>query len=92
MGAFRGRLARLFGSPESQGSAPDTVRGRAHSRADRLNRRLLPFFGPAQVGPYDEPVGQSEPEDAVCAECGQPMSLHRVDRTGGRSRVYCPTP
>ena len=59
-------------------------------QAGRIDRALFPLFGPAQVGPYDEPAQRPEPVDLECSICFRPMSLHTTDRSGGRSRVICP--
>jgi hypothetical protein len=54
----------------------------------RIDRAVLPFFGPAQVGPYE-----TEPPvrvDGTCPTCGRLDSEHRIDRYSGRSRIQCP--
>lgn len=61
------------------------------SRIEAMERRLLTFLGPAQLGDAQEapppPVQQ-----AVCPACGRPLAEHRVDRSGGtHNRVTCPT-
>jgi hypothetical protein len=55
----------------------------------RIYRYLLTFFGPAQLGPYDDaPTSQaSEPR---CPRCGQPMSAHTYVETPARRRLRCP--
>ena len=48
----------------------------------------MPFFGPAQVGPYE-----TEPPvvvDGTCPTCGRLDSEHSIDRSSGRSRISCP--
>jgi hypothetical protein len=58
---------------------------------DRLNALLMPYIGPPPLGPYGEPP---LPPTAAkpCPICGQPMSLHSVDRGVGHapSRLVCP--
>jgi hypothetical protein len=54
-----------------------------------LDRAVMPFFGPAQVGPYE-----TEPPvvvDGTCPTCGRLDSEHVIDRSSGRSRIQCPT-
>jgi hypothetical protein len=59
---------------------------------NRLNRVVYMFTGPAHVG-----IGRPEepyvpPTDPRCPLCGQPMSGHRIDRSGERTQVQCPAP
>ncbi|MFD1721949.1 hypothetical protein [Amnibacterium endophyticum] len=68
-------------------------RERMRGWARRLDRSLLPFLGPAQVG-----VGYAEaPEvrrtDAPCPLCGAPMDRHEVIRSADparATRLVCP--
>lgn len=60
------------------------------AQASRIDRALFPVFGPAQVGPYDEPEREYVVVDEDCSVCHRPMSLHVTDRSGGRSRLVCP--
>ena len=61
--------------------------------ARRLDRGLLPWMGPAQVGagrpeePYQRPV------DAACPICHRPMADHVVERStdpARATRLICP--
>ncbi|HWR85630.1 MAG TPA: hypothetical protein VN200_06535 [Rhodoglobus sp.] len=55
---------------------------------ERLNRGLLPFMGPAQVGPYDTPPA---PTASICPLCGQPMERHVIERSStAPTRLHCP--
>ncbi len=57
---------------------------------ERLNRALLPYMGPAQVGPYDDPP---EPVAKVCPLCGRPMDEHVIERSAtAATRLHCPAP
>jgi hypothetical protein len=58
------------------------------SRTGGIDRAIMPFFGPAQVGPYE-----TEPPvvvDGSCPTCGRLDSEHAIDRSSGRSRITCP--
>jgi hypothetical protein len=58
------------------------------SRTGSIDRAIMPFFGPAQVGPYE-----TEPPaivDGTCPTCGRLDSEHTIDRSSGRSRITCP--
>ncbi|HWH26468.1 MAG TPA: hypothetical protein VNT53_07465 [Pseudolysinimonas sp.] len=57
----------------------------------RLNRALFPYFGPAQVGPFED-APEHPVERALCPDCGAPMDEHIVERPGGHeeSRLFCP--
>jgi hypothetical protein len=57
---------------------------------DRLNRSLLPFMGPAQVGPYEDTPPPSTAKSA-CPLCGAPMDAHTFDRVAGATtKLHCP--
>jgi hypothetical protein len=59
---------------------------------DRLNRRLFPYLGPPQLGPYDEPpLAPTGPKP--CPVCGQRMDEHEIERGVGRTptRIHCPS-
>ncbi|MCU1480721.1 MAG: hypothetical protein JWQ19_1507 [Subtercola sp.] len=58
-----------------------------------LNKRLFPYLGPPPLGPIDTETAESKARRAqagACPLCGQPMSLHDVDRSGIRTQLYCP--
>jgi len=61
---------------------------------DRLNRALFPYIGPPQLGPG--PNGERVVDETMiarCPLCGEPMSLHEIERTADWStptRLYCP--
>ena len=55
-----------------------------------LNRTLLPYLGPPELGPYDEPE-QPESATKACPLCGGVMSEHNLDRKPGRpTYLTCP--
>lgn len=61
--------------------------------ARRLDRGLLPFMGPAQIG-----AGRTEPQEqpapsADCPICRAPMAEHHVQRStdpARATRLRCP--
>jgi len=57
----------------------------------RWDRALVPHLGPAQLGPYGEPPLPSTAEKP-CPLCGQPMNLHRFERSTDHTatRMHCP--
>jgi hypothetical protein len=59
------------------------------SATERLQRRLFPFMGPAQVQPVE---GQTvRTVDAACPLCGLPLAAHAFDRSPSRAtRMECP--
>ncbi len=59
---------------------------------NNLNRIVFTFTGPAQVGIGRPEAPYVPPADPSCPLCGQPMSRHRIDRTGERTQLHCPTP
>lgn len=65
-------------------------RGSEPPQRSRIDRALFPVFGPAQLGPYDEPEREYVVVDEDCSICYRPVSLHVTDRSGGRSRLVCP--
>ena len=65
-----------------------------HEIAAGLDRGLLPFLGPAQLGAGHPEEEYRVPEDAVCPLCGRPMQAHRVERSrnpGTPTYLSCPT-
>ncbi len=59
---------------------------------DRLNVKLYPYLGPAQLGVAGEAAPPVTRADRGCPLCGQPMSRHVIDRPGGNvaHRLHCP--
>ena len=60
---------------------------------DRLNRKLFPYLGPPELGPYDEPpLPPTGPKP--CPLCGMRMDEHEIERGEGRTptRIHCPAP
>lgn len=58
-----------------------------------LDRNLLPFMGPAQVGAGHPEEPYRLPEDPRCPVCGGPMGLHALARSADPSRptqLGCP--
>jgi len=53
-----------------------------------LDRAGFGVFGPAQVSP-PEPTPQDR-RLGPCQICGKDMADHRLERTGGAARMYCP--
>jgi hypothetical protein len=60
-------------------------------RPDWFTRLLLVFYGPANHSRPAGPRTSPEVPPPDCPSCGQPLSLHRVTRVGGKSRTTCPT-
>lgn len=61
--------------------------------ARRLDRSLLPFMGPAQIGAGYEEAPEVRRTDAACPLCGAPMDRHEVIRSGDQTRatrLVCP--
>ncbi len=56
---------------------------------DRIDRALLPAFGPPPV--VDEEAPERAPVDEVCPICGHPMFEHVIDRTTSNTVLICPT-
>jgi len=57
----------------------------------RLNRALVPYLGPPQLGPYDEPE-QPAVATRACPMCHRPMEEHTFDRAPGRpTYLECPS-
>lgn len=66
---------------------------RLFGRARGLDRGLLPFMGPAQIGAGHPEEPYRLPTDPRCPICGGPMALHVLDRTTDPSRptrLVCP--
>lgn len=61
--------------------------------AGRLDRSLLPFMGPAQLGAGRDEEPYRLPDDPRCPLCGRSLSLHRIERAADGSRatrLHCP--
>ncbi len=61
--------------------------------ARRLDRGLLPWMGPAQVGAGHPEEPYRPPVDAVCPICHRPMTEHVVERSANparATRLICP--
>lgn len=66
---------------------------RLRSIARRLDRGLLPFMGPAQLGAGHPEAPYRRPADAACPVCGSPMTAHVVERSSDparATRLICP--
>ena len=59
---------------------------------ERMNARLRPYIGGAQLGLKNEAPVVAPQHGGVCPLCGAPMDEHVVDRTGVRTMVHCPVP
>ncbi len=63
--------------------------------AKRLDRSLLPFLGPAQIGAGHPEEPYRVPTDAACPICGTPMAGHEIIRAADQThptRLRCPRP
>ena len=61
--------------------------------AQGLDKGLLPFMGPAQIGAGHPEEPYRLPDDPRCPICGGPMALHDVQRSTDPSRptrFVCP--
>jgi hypothetical protein len=70
-----------------------SLRERLFGGARGLDRNLLPFMGPAQVGAGHPEEPYRLPDDPRCPVCGGPMALHDLARTADPSRptkLTCP--
>lgn len=56
----------------------------------RVNARLRPFIGGAQLGPAGEAPLARPVEGGACPLCDGPMDAHVVDRSGTRTMLHCP--
>jgi hypothetical protein len=75
--------------------AKRSLRERVFGSARGLDRSLLPFMGPAQVGAGHPEEPYHLPVDARCPICGGPMNLHTVARSSNPSvptKIICPPP
>jgi hypothetical protein len=61
-------------------------RERFFGTARGLDRNLLPFMGPAQLGAGHPEDPYTPPTDPRCPICGGPMALHLVQRSANPSR------
>ena len=59
---------------------------------NRVNRRLYPVFGPAQVTRSDRHVPEPVRTERACPLCGRPMSEHTIERgtPSQPSYLHCP--
>lgn len=63
--------------------------------ARRLDRGLLPFMGPAQIGAGHPEEPYQQAADSTCPICHQPMAEHVIQRNldpARATRLICPTP
>ena len=70
-----------------------SIRERLFGTALGLDRNLLPFMGPAQVGAGHPEEPYRLPDDPRCPVCGGPMALHDLQRSTDPSRptrLGCP--
>ncbi|GAA2748610.1 hypothetical protein [Amnibacterium kyonggiense] len=70
-----------------------SLRERLFGGARGLDKNLLPFMGPAQVGAGHPEEPYRLPDDPRCPICGGPMALHALDRSADPSRptrMICP--
>jgi hypothetical protein len=58
---------------------------------NRFNALVYNFTGPAQVGIGRPEAPYVPPADPRCPLCGRAMAGHRIDRSGERTQVHCPT-
>jgi hypothetical protein len=57
---------------------------------ERMNARLRPYIGGAQLGIRDEAPVVAPTHGGACPLCGRPMDEHVVDRSGPRTMLHCP--
>jgi hypothetical protein len=57
---------------------------------ERMNSRLRPYIGGAQLGIRDEAPIVAPAHGGACPLCGRPMDEHVVDRSGPRTMLHCP--
>ena len=57
---------------------------------ERMNARLRPYIGGAQLGIRDEAPVVAPAHGGACPLCGRPMDEHVVDRSGPRTMLHCP--
>ena len=60
---------------------------------EKANDVVRTFTGPAQLGAGHPEGPDIRPADPACPICGQPLSLHRIERTADSrtsTRFYCP--
>lgn len=70
-----------------------SLRERLFGGARGLDKNLLPFMGPAQVGAGHPEEPYRLPDDPRCPICGGPMALHGLERNPNPSRptqLICP--
>lgn len=70
----------------------DGVR-RLFGAASRMDRGLLPFMGPAQIGAGRPEEPYRPPADPKCPICGVSLNVHDVIRSDsqfGATRLICP--
>ena len=61
--------------------------------ARRMDRGLLPWMGPAQVGIGRPEAPYVPPADPVCPICGRPLAEHTFERGHDQfspTRLICP--
>ncbi|MCW4459435.1 hypothetical protein [Microbacterium sp. MPKO10] len=63
--------------------------GRYDNFFRRVEDRLVPAMGPADVGPYEDDVHELRPEDS-CPICDYAMSKHSIDRSTDNAVLICP--
>ena len=63
-----------------------SFRQRLFGSAQGLDKNLLPFMGPAQIGAGHPEEPYRLPDDPRCPICGGPMALHVVERNTDPSR------
>ena len=64
--------------------------GRVGYLVNRLNARLRPFIGGAQLGPANEAPLEPPVQGGACPLCGRAMDVHVVDRSFVRTMLHCP--
>lgn len=61
--------------------------------AKRMDRGLLPWMGPAQLGAGRTEEAYRRPENPPCPVCGKPLDDHVIERTANQTtptRLICP--
>lgn len=80
---------------DEQGDARGRDPGHEHGSwfgdaVERMNSRLRPYIGGAQLGIRDEAPIVAPEHGGACPLCGRPMDEHVVDRSGPRTMLHCP--
>src|SRR5690554_4211557 len=79
------------GDARAQAEQADKPQRLRHA-AEWLDDKLVPRFGPGDIGPYDEESEESIKSHDACPLCGHPMGEHTIDRSHANAVLNCPVP